>query len=176
MTHMQQLKGDVFFIQETHLCNREVTRLKRPWIDQLFHSGFNQKARGAAILICKNIHFEPHKTVTGPTGRFVIVSGKLHDTQVILASIYGPNWDDSSFVTKLFTSFPNIDSYHIIVGGDFNFVQDPSLDRSSNKVQPLTKSAKTLDTFAKQLGFSDPWRYKFPTNKLFSFFSHVHCT
>ncbi len=156
MTHMQQLKRDIFFIQETHLRNREVPQLKKPWISHLFHSEFNQKARGTAILIHKNTQFEPHKTVTDPAGRFVIVSGKLHNTQVILASVYFPNWDDSSFVTKLFTSFPNIDNYNIILEGDFNFVQDPSLDRSSNKIVPLTKSVKTLDTFAKQLGLSRP--------------------
>lgn len=111
-----------------------------------------------------------------PAGRFIIVSGKLQGVPVALASVYGPNWDDSAFITKFFTSFPNIANYHIIVGGDFNLVQDPTLDRSSVKVFPLTKSAKTLSTLTEQLGLSDPWRRTFPTTKLFSFFSHVHRT
>lgn len=55
-------------------------------------------------------------------------------------------------------------------------VQDPILDRSSNKVFPLSKSAKTLNTFTEQHGLSEPWRRKCPTTKLFSFFSHVHRT
>lgn len=104
MTHLQQLKGDIFYIQETYLCNREVQRLKRAWIGQLFHSKFNEKARGTAILIRKNIQFEPHKTVADPTGRFIIVSGKLQAVPVVLANVYGPNWDDSAFITKLFTT------------------------------------------------------------------------
>lgn len=32
MTHLKQLRGDIFFLQETHLCSSEVNRIKRPWI------------------------------------------------------------------------------------------------------------------------------------------------
>lgn len=176
MTHLQQLNGDIFFIQETHLRNREVPRLKRAWIGHLFHSKYNERARGTAILIRKKIQFEHHSTVSDPAGRFVIVAGMLRNVPTALVSVYGPNWDDPAFITKLFTSFPNIDRYHVIMGGDFNLVQDPDLDKSSSNTTPPTKSAKTLKAFADQLGLSDPWRRKSPTTKSFSFFSQVHHT
>lgn len=176
MTHLQQLKGDMFFIQETHLWNREVTRLKRGWVDHVFHSRFNERARGTAIMVRKNIMFEPGKVVSDLNGRFVIVAGKLQNTTVILASVYGPNWDDCSFISKLSTSLPNIYNHYIIISGDFNLVQDPILDRSSNKPQSSSKPAKTLHDFAKRLGLSDPWRHTSPMTKTFSFFSHVHHT
>lgn len=126
MAHMQQLKGDIFYIQENHLHNREVPRLKRAWIGHLFHSKFNENARGTAILISKNIQFETPKTIADPTGRFIIISGKPQGVPVVLANVYGPNYDDRVFITKLFT---NIDDYHIIMGRDFNLLQDPILDR-----------------------------------------------
>lgn len=98
-------------------------------------------------------------------------------TKVVLASIYAPNWDDEQFVSKIFTSIPNIETHHIFIGGDFNFVQDADLDRSSLRPHSLTKSAKLLASFAEEeLGMSDPWRFKFPGKKSFSFFSHVHRT
>lgn len=176
MAHLHQLKGHIFFIQETHLCNKEIARLKRGNIERVFHSKYNEKARGTAILISKNVLFEHHKSVLDPQGRFVIISGNLQGIPVILISVYGPNWDDSAFITKLFTSFPDVDNHYIIMGGDFNLVQDPVLDRSSPNIVPISKSAKTLNTFSKQLGLIDPWRYNFPTTKSFSFFSNVHHT
>lgn len=65
-----------------------------------------------------------------------------------LASVYGPNWDDNSFVAKSFTSLKNIENDHIILGEDFDLVLDPISDRMSNKVFSLTKSAMTLYTLA----------------------------
>uniref|UniRef100_A0AAX7TNI0 Reverse transcriptase domain-containing protein n=1 Tax=Astatotilapia calliptera TaxID=8154 RepID=A0AAX7TNI0_ASTCA len=176
MAHLQQLKGDVFFLQETHLCNREVRRLKRNWIGNIYHSKFNAKARGTAILIRNNILFEQHKVIADPDGRFTFVSGNLQGSLVILASVYGPNWDDDSFIAKLFSSLPNLENYHLIIGGDFNLVQDTLLDRSSTKACSLNKSAKTLEFFKTQLGIVDPWRHANPTTKAFSFFSHPHRT
>lgn len=174
MSHLQDLRGDVVFLQETHLRSDEVLRIKRGRFSHLYHSKFNARARGAAILIRSNIPFEPEKVVADPAGRFVIVTGRLCSTQVILASVYAPNWDDEQFISKLFNSIPNIETYHIIVGGDFNFVQDAVLDRSSSRPYSINNSAKLLTSIARELGLSDPWRSKFPNRKSFSFFSHVH--
>lgn len=68
MAHLQRLKGDSFFLQETHLKNKEVMRLKRNWIGHVYHSKFNAKARGTAILIRQNIMFEQHKVIADLDG------------------------------------------------------------------------------------------------------------
>lgn len=73
MSHLQHLKVDIAFLQETHLCTSEVPKLKRGWVGHLFHSKFNCKARGAAILIRKNVAFELLSSTADPNGRFVIV-------------------------------------------------------------------------------------------------------
>lgn len=176
ISHLQDLKGDIVFMQETHLPTGQIMRLKRSRFSEVYHSKFSARARGAAILIQNNIPFEADDVITDLNGRFVIVSGTLCHTKVVLASIYAPNWDDEQFVSKIFTSIPNIETHHIIIGGDFNFVQDADLDRSSLRPHSLTKSAKLLTSFAEELGMSDPWRLKFPGKKSFSFFSHVHRT
>ena len=122
-------------------------------------------------LIRSNIPFESEKVVADPAGRFVIVTGRLCSTQVILASVYAPNWDEQ-FISKLFNSIPNIETYHIIVGGDFNFVQDAVLDRSSSRPYSINNSAKPplRGSWACQThgGLGSPIK-----NPLI-FFSHVH--
>jgi len=102
MSHLQELKVDMAFLQETHLCNINVNGLKRNWVGQVFHSKFNAKARGTAILINKNISFHSKEIISDPNGRYIIVVGQLFANPVILVNVYAPNCDDSSFFKKLF--------------------------------------------------------------------------
>lgn len=96
MTHLKQLRGDIFFLRETHLCASEVNRLKRPWIGDVFHSKFPVRARGAAILIHKNVPFELSNSTEDLNGRFVIISGRLC---VIMCK----------FISSFFSSLPKVD-------------------------------------------------------------------
>lgn len=61
-----------------------------------------------------------------------------------------------------------------ILGGDFNLVLDPSLDRSDPKNNTRSKSATELSKGIKELGFTDIWRMCNPQQKDFSFYSNVH--
>lgn len=131
LSHLQHLKGDIIFLQETHLRTSEISRIKRAWVGHLFHSQYSDRARGAAILINKNIAFEPTNTLSDPNGRFVIVSGRLLHIPVVLACVYAPTWDDDKFISNFFSTLPSVDNHHIIIGGDFNLVLDTDLDRSS---------------------------------------------
>lgn len=67
-----------------------------------------------------------------------------------MACVYAPTWDDDKFFipshVSFFSSLPKADGHYLIIGGDFNLIQDPSLDRSSSNPQALSKSAKALDT------------------------------
>lgn len=174
LTQLRHLKGDVIFLQETHLETTNVQRIKRAWMSHVFHSKFSGKARGAAIIISKNTQFEPTKVIEDTNGRYVLVSGWLQSFPVILVSIYAPNWDNEQFFINLFAKIPNSDTHHILIGGDFNFVQDTVLDRSSPKQISLSKSAKVVRNCSSCLGISDPWRFRNPYSKVFSFFSPPH--
>ena len=174
VSYLQQLKADIAFIQETHLKTDAVGYLKRRWVGQLYHSQFNVKARGAAILIHKDIAFQAEEVIADTNGRYVIVIGQLFHLPVILVNVYAPNFDDHNFFAKLFSAIPARNNYNLIIGGDFNCVLNSTLDRSSARPQVLTKSAKVINGFCAQSGLSDIWRFKYPNKKSFSFFSSVH--
>lgn len=175
-SYLQQLNSDIAFLQETHLKNDHVNYLKKGWVGQVFHSRFNAKARGTAILVHKDIPFQAEEVISDKNGRFVIVAGRLFTSLVILINVYAPNYDDHNFFNKLFSAIPGDNNYKLIIGGDFNCVLSTVLDRSSNKPQPLTKSAKVVNDFIAHNGVSDIWRFKFNNKKIFSFFSNVHHT
>lgn len=174
VTHLKQLKTDIAFLQETHLCITDLFRLKKGWSGQVYHSNFHSKTRGAAILIDKSIPFTMSNVDSDSAGRYIIVTGQLLSLPVILANIYAPNWDNPSFFSNLFSRLPNVASHHLILGGDINCVLLPSLDRSSSKKISLSKSAHSIQLFLKTYGIVDVWRFHNPTSRAYSFFSPVH--
>lgn len=176
LTQLQHLKGDVMFLQETHLRTSDTTRIKRAWMSHLFHSKFTEKARGAAIIIHKRIMFEPTNVILDTEGRYVMVSGTLQNVSVVLISVYAPTWDDDEFFIRLFAKIPNADSHRIIMGGDFNLVQDATLDKSFPSQTSRPKALNAINLYISQLGITDPWRFKNPHGRAYSFFSHVHHT
>ena len=173
-SHLRNLKTDIAFLQETHLRNLDQLRLKKQWVGQIFHSSFNTRARGTAIIIHKRIQFIPSNCISDPQGRYVIVSGQLFHVPVLLVNLYAPNWDDAGFVQRLVCQLPDLNDHNLILGGDFNCVMDPSLDRSNPKVHTLSKMASQFSEFFGHAACVDPWRYLNPGGKAFSFFSHVH--
>ncbi len=176
LLHLKQLKVGIAFLQETHLCKTDHSRLKCDLVGQLYHSNFNSKSRGTAILIEKNIPFEASMVEADPAGRFVIVIGKLCNISVILANVYAPNYDDSLFFTNIFSRLPNLDMHYLILGGDMNCVMSSYLDRSSAKTAIPSKSADAIKLFLDTYGISDVWRFRNPGSKSYSFFSPVHQT
>uniref|UniRef100_A0AAY4D581 Endonuclease/exonuclease/phosphatase domain-containing protein n=1 Tax=Denticeps clupeoides TaxID=299321 RepID=A0AAY4D581_9TELE len=96
-SHLKALAPEIIFLQETHLRVNEHSKLKRGWVDHIFHSEFGDRSRGAAILIRKVVPFINESVISDTKGRFVIVIGKLCGFNEVLANVYGPNWDDPQF-------------------------------------------------------------------------------
>lgn len=173
--HMKTLASDIMFLQETHLRSSEFTKLKKAWIGQIFCSKNDDRARGTAILIKKGIPFIPLQTVSDTRSRYVIVTGNLYGTQVTLANVYGPNWDDSVFFTNFIAALPDLNNNQLIIGGDFNCVLYPKLDRSKPRPNnKISNSGAVIQSFIDTYALFDPWRKNNPTARQYSFFSPVH--
>lgn len=174
--YLRQLRAHIIFLQETHLKVSQHSNLRCRWVNQVFHSSFQSKARGVAILIHKSVPFTCSNIIADPNGRYVIVSGRLSSRNVLLANIYAPNWDSSDFFRSVFSTLPDVASHMVILGGDFNCWLNPHLDRSSTKLANLSTSAKVIHSFMSDFAVSDTWRAFNPTQKAYSFFSPVHHT
>ena len=174
-THLKSLGSDIMFLKETHLRASEHTKLKKGWIDQIFHSNYGNRSRGAAILIRKGVPFVPGSVTPDNNGRFVIVTGKLYGNLVALVNLYGPNWDDPQFFSCLIGKLPDLNSHLLILGGDFNCTLQPALDKSSHRrSKSVSKSSALILSIMESYKLFDPWRHSNPTARQFSFFSPVH--
>lgn len=152
--HLQRLGASVAFLEETHLKNHTHKQLQKNWMGNVFHSSFNSKSCGTAIIINKNIPFTTLDIISDSNGRYVIVTGEIYNSPIILANVYA-NFDDERFISSVLASLPNLHTHNLILAGDFNFVMDPVLDRSSNKQHSLSKSAKLLQIFLKSVNVID---------------------
>jgi hypothetical protein len=88
------------------------------------------------------------KVISDTNVRYIIVMGKLFSSQVILANLYGPNWDDAQLFSDLIATLPDLNSHHLMLGGDFNCLLNPSLDRSRRKPNNvISKSGAVINSF-----------------------------
>lgn len=176
LSHLNYLNAGIAFLQETHLSMFEHSKLKGAWAGQFYHSNFRSKSRGTAILISKNVSFTMTNVEADSSGRYIIVVGRQNNTPVILANVYGPNWDDSTFFTNFFAHIPRIDTHYLILGGDMNCVLSPSLDCSSSKTVAPSRATRTIQMFLDSYGMVDTWRFRNPKSRSYSFYSSVHKT
>ena len=54
-------------------------------------------------MIRKNIPFIHSQTISDQRGRYLIVSGTLNSISLTLVNVYGPNFDDPLFFSRIFT-------------------------------------------------------------------------
>lgn len=100
---LEKLGTEIGFLQETHLKNQHHNRLRCKLVGHIFHSKFNVKSRGTAIIIKRAVPFTASTIISDPQGRYIIVTGNLYNYPVTLANIYAPNVDDEQFIQSFFS-------------------------------------------------------------------------
>ncbi len=174
LTHLKLQKPDVVFLQETHLRLKDQCRLQTRWTSHIFHSNFDSRSRGVAILINKTVHFSIDNVISDMNGRYVIVKGKISQTPVVIANVYAPNVDNAHFAQDLLSKFPALNTHLLIFGGDLNCVIDPDLDKSSIVMKAPSAMSNIFSEFMVQNGYIDQWKHLNPTVRKYSFYSCVH--
>ncbi len=89
-------------------------------------------------------------------------------------NVYCPPAHPTDFLTKIIFEFSTMNSAHSIVGGDFNCILNPIMDRFPPKISPLSLQAKSLNAVCRDLGFVDVWRFLHPLSREFTYFSAPH--
>ena len=87
------------------------------------------------------------------------MKGRLLNTPVIIANIYGPNWGNEKVFRDPFAKLPNMTHSPLILGGDFNCWLHPTLDRSCLRPHKLSSSAKAIKMLMTKFALIDPWRH-----------------
>lgn len=106
----------------------------------MFHSTFNSKAKGVAILINKIVQFSASEVKMDKNETYLIIVGSLYNVPVLLVNVYVPNVDCTGFINILLSNLPFLDTRLLAQGSDLNCVIDPLLDR----LNPLTLTQSAM--------------------------------
>lgn len=112
--------------------------------------------------------------LTDPNGRYVLVTGLITSKHFTVLNLCAPNYDTPSFFRKFFNFLPSLTDAHFIVGGDFNCILDPVLDKFPVRSDPSLNCTSVIKHLTGSLNIVDIWRLHHPADKEYSFSSHVH--
>ena len=89
--------------------------------------------------------------------------------KIIIANIYAPNKSNPAFFIPILDKVQKIEADYKIIGGDFNTVLNPLLDKKSRIISNKTsKEAELINSFLKNNSWSDVWRLLHPEEKQFT--------
>ncbi len=131
------------------------------------------KNKGVLILVNRKLHLTIEHLGSDEEDRFVFIHCKIHNTRLALVSIYGPNATD--FFTNFSKTLLEQIDCPLVVGGDFNAVVNPALDKSQSDTT-ANPSSKLLNKFITKLNLIDLWRIQNTKSKDFTFFPNRHKT
>ena len=161
---------DVILLQETHVQLQNINTWSSEWNNTSFwNPGPSSKSAGVGILfnVHKHIHVLDHRADTQGRALTIHISYESHTLQI--SNIYAPDRPhlrDAFFQTLPSYFFPDCP---LVLAGDFNMVEDASLDRlggtlAHTQIQGLT----TLRSLKTEYGLRDGWRTNHPTKKQFT--------
>ncbi len=88
------------------------------------------KTKGVLIVIKCNICFSIIRSSGDTEGRITYAVVSLNNTNYAFMSVYALTEGDSSFVQELLRLVVSLEDCLVVLGGNFNAVLDPQLDRS----------------------------------------------
>ncbi len=160
-------------IQETHLKQSNVARFQNKYYKLAAFSCALNKTKGVLILVNRKLNLTIEHLGSDEKGIFVFIRCKIYNNnnRLALVSIYGPNETDSAvtFLTQISKTLLEQIDCPLVVGGDFNAVVNPALDKSQSDTT-ANPSSKLLNKFITELNLIDLWRIQNTKSKDFTFF------
>lgn len=172
---LDRLRGDIVFLQETHLTHTTSVKLFSPQYPVWYYSLSEiHKAKGVAIGFRGGVSFKMESMLSDPTGRFLFLRGNPGGMLCTLAILYAPNRDQASFIASTLKKLRNFARSCVILAGDFNTPLEPSIDTSQGK---SCISQKRLLYIRRRLFDSqlmDVWRITHPKERDYTHYSQIH--
>ena len=140
-------------------------------------SSLSSSRAGVSILF-NNFSFEIQKYFSDPDGRFITVDIKTKDKTITLQNIYAPNNDDLNFFKSVFNNLSTFECEHLVLGEDFNLVQNIKKDNKGGNHTTHFKSLEVIEMFKENMNLTDIWCDIHPDPQCFTWKRNkpeIHC-
>jgi hypothetical protein len=74
-----------------------------------------------------------HSETRDPKGNFIILDVSTQEQRLSLVALYGPNEDSPDFFENLKSKLVSLSNTSVIIGGDWNVVQDFNFDTEERR-------------------------------------------
>ena len=126
---LHKQKYNIILLQETH-SSKEIENIwESEWGYKIVFSHGTTASRGVCILFKNNFNLTVHQLFTDDEGRYIIADVSINDVRLSLGNIYGPNLDSPDFFEEVYIAINNIPNDIQIIGGDFNCILHPQVDK-----------------------------------------------
>ena len=159
---------NIICLQDTHFTEEEEKSISSQWGYDCFFNSFTSNARGVAILINNNFEFEFLKERKVKGGNILAVEINIEKVRFTLINIYGPNTDQPEFFDLIKEWIIEFENENFVICGDFNLVQNPTLDTFNYKNINHPKARKRLMQIMLDLNIIDYYRVIFPKKRSFT--------
>ena len=137
---------DFCLLQETHCdSDNEIEKWRNEWAGKAYFSLGTNMSKGVATLIKPNLDVDVCDKIIENNGRYLKVDIKIDDFNCSVINVYSPNNPAErrsffKFIDKEISEIrhENLD-HNFIIGGDFNCVINPALDRRNEQGHNVKK-------------------------------------
>ena len=155
---LRNKKYSVYFLQEVHSSKETEKLWLAEWGYRGLFSNLSSSTAGVSILFNNNFSFEIQKYFSDPQtgqGRFITVDIKTEDKIITLQNVYAPNNDDPNFFKSVFNNLSTFECEHLVLGGDFNLVQNIQKDKKGGNQTTHFKSLEEIEKFKENMNLTD---------------------
>uniref|UniRef100_A0A671RIW1 exodeoxyribonuclease III n=1 Tax=Sinocyclocheilus anshuiensis TaxID=1608454 RepID=A0A671RIW1_9TELE len=170
LDYLRSKRVSIALIQESNLKACDVHRFQNRYY-KLVSFPSDKKSKGVLIMMARRLPFSIHCSRSDADGRITYILVTWSNIKCAFVSVYALNEYDSLFYQQLVRMSLSLNDYHLVIGGDFNAVHDPILDRSQISNSDQT-SSKLFNDFIKQVNVCDVWQLRNEAVKDYTFFSH----
>ena len=168
--YFHQKELDMILLQETHSTKAMEKMWRSSWGGRISFAHGDSNARGVCILIRKKAPIKVLRNYTDSQGRMLIVDIEYQGLNISVCNIYAPNDDDVGFFTQVFAQLNNTGSFNRIIGGDFNLVLNPTIDKLGGREMTHGKCQKEVLSYMQASELLDIWRERNPEGRNYSWF------
>ena len=166
-------KVDISLLQEVHFKQADKEKWEKEWDGTIINSGNSSNQLGVSILFRNGLNIQILNTFEIEIGRVLAVHVRIENKEVFIINVYGPNKDDIDIFCKLEAFVKDRSDHLFIIGGDFNVVLEPNIDKQGGNPHTHLKCRKKIKSILETFQLNDIFRVQNPFTKRFTWRSKV---